>query len=368
MRRVLASFAAKGSPVEIHGADYRVLCPSHDDSTPSLTISSGEKGVLVCCHVCGDQEKVFNEAVRYTGLTKSDFFWHRKGAAVSSPPVTLDALATAKKLPIVALTTVGVTECSKGLRIPYMSEKGAEVAVRLRHGLRGSESSWARMNTDRTRVSVYGAWKLPLFRQTKTLFIVEGESDCWTGWHYGYPVVGIPGKGAAKRAIQNTPNLLEGIEEVFVIEEPDDYEAGVFQRLVREGLTDLKYRGKFYVMRLAVKDLSEAHMQYGQEGFKMEMNRAYAESKDLGDWGAPAAVPAEAFRVANWVTRTEKAVFGVMDVHESVKKDGLSRGDVRAALLALEGAGWIRQMPPERKKGRPSIKYRRNPKVNGKAA
>ncbi len=54
-------------------------------------------------------------------------------------------------------------------------------------------------------------------REAGWVLIVEGESDCWTGWHYGLPVVGVPGKVNWKPQMAKQ---LEGLD-VYIWQEPD---------------------------------------------------------------------------------------------------------------------------------------------------
>ena len=37
------------------GKNFSALCPNHDDKQASLSISQGDKGVVVFCHVCGKE-------------------------------------------------------------------------------------------------------------------------------------------------------------------------------------------------------------------------------------------------------------------------------------------------------------------------
>jgi putative DNA primase/helicase len=61
-----------------HDGSFKALCPAHDDTNPSLSITEKEDGtVLVHCFVCQDQEKVLR-ALEDLGITRSDLF-HRHG-------------------------------------------------------------------------------------------------------------------------------------------------------------------------------------------------------------------------------------------------------------------------------------------------
>jgi AAA domain len=47
--RDLAVLLADGGPVRVSGGRYTLRCPAHDDSTPSLSVSDGEKDVVLTC-------------------------------------------------------------------------------------------------------------------------------------------------------------------------------------------------------------------------------------------------------------------------------------------------------------------------------
>ena len=59
--------------------------------------------------------------------------------------------------------------------------------------------------------------RLDAARAAGWVLVVEGESDCWAGWHYGLPVVGVPGKSSWQlRHGRHLASL-----EVYVWQEPD---------------------------------------------------------------------------------------------------------------------------------------------------
>ena len=61
-------------------------CPSHEDSTASLTVSNGEKGVLITCHAGCDLESILSELQ----LEPSDLFNVKTTKAPKDKPVITD--------------------------------------------------------------------------------------------------------------------------------------------------------------------------------------------------------------------------------------------------------------------------------------
>ena len=49
---------------------FQALCPAHDDTTPSLSVTKTEAGVLLKCHVGCDTTAVVNRL----GLTMAELF------------------------------------------------------------------------------------------------------------------------------------------------------------------------------------------------------------------------------------------------------------------------------------------------------
>lgn len=365
--RVIAAFRARGIEVRQSASNARqfaTLCPCHSDTTPSLSIGDGETGVGLHCWAGCEQSDLFDAVVEFTGLTSSDFFYQqtRSQPPEGTPHVTVAELAEAKMLSVGWLAGFGITDGPSGVQIPYFSETGQVTAVRVRHSLRAGFSWRCAPGALKAEVSAYGAWRLPHFRVGGELILVEGETDSITGWAHQLPVIGIPGKASARAAIKNTPTIFNGIDRVFLVEEPDDQVERAFRRGVRRGMTDLGHSVELFVMRLPVKDLSELHITTGGDhmAFMAAFDAAYSDALDFASWPAPAPVGPENVRVATWVTKTAKPTFGVKDCFNAMKRT-LKWTEIAEGFHVLEQAGWIRSLPQERRRGRPSLKYRRNP-------
>ena len=92
-------------------------------------------------------------------------------------------------------------------------------------------SRWTGNDTNGPLVP-YGLDRLKTARQAGSIVLVEGESDCWTLWHHGFPALGIPGANFSKILEKD---FLERIGNVYVLREPDSggdqFVAGVADRL-----------------------------------------------------------------------------------------------------------------------------------------
>ena len=179
-------------------------CPAHADKTPSLSLLERDGKILFHCFAGCTQDAVIR-ALKQKGLLEQKRLWGEDsslkvggvnvlmaGRAVAG--LTLQALADAKKLPVEELRGYGLADYkysdAPAVRIPYVDALGNIVAVRFRRSL-VAEPRFAWRRGD--KVALYGQ-DLAEARRAGWTMIVEGESDCWTLWHYGLPATGIPGK------------------------------------------------------------------------------------------------------------------------------------------------------------------------------
>jgi hypothetical protein len=173
------------------------------------------------------------------------------------PGVTLESLADLKRLPQSELAEHGCAQRMRNGRpvvsIPYHGVDGGILAVRFRNALSknpdGADDRFRWRSGDKA-VHLYGLTRLDVARAAGWVLVVEGESDCWTGWHYGLPVVGVPGKSNWKpRMAQHLAGL-----DVYVWQEPD---AEDFPERIGRDLPDLRV----IVAPEGVKDISDAHVE-----------------------------------------------------------------------------------------------------------
>ncbi len=200
---------------------HSLHCPAHADKTPSLSLTERDGKLLFYCFAGCTQDAVIR-ALKQKGLIRADSHPSVKGVTVlresqGTAGLTLQALADAKRLPVAELASYGLSDCKHGgapaVKIPYVDAQGNVVAVRFRRSLTVEPRFvWRRGD----KVSPYGQ-DLGDARRVGWTMIVEGESDCWTLWHYGLPAVGIPGKSTWR---SEWARFFDGLE-VYLWCEPD---------------------------------------------------------------------------------------------------------------------------------------------------
>ncbi len=179
----------------------------------------------------------------------------------AAPPrahgVTVQQLAEAKKLPVSFLRQLFLVDLDNnaGVGIPYFDLAGDKIALKKRTSLIAKEGSYW---PAKTPLAAYGQWRFHEASKMGWLILVEGESDCWTLWHHGYPALGIPGAGAAKTL---TRDLLVGINKLYIHVE-DDQGGSMFQDGILRRLAELDYKERTFTFHLAqgIKDPSALHI------------------------------------------------------------------------------------------------------------
>ena len=250
---------------EFNGS-WKALCPAHDDTEPSLSISEGNDGraLLKCFAGCAN-----SEIVSALGLEMKDLFRRRNGhgkkfaltpteTTATVQPCNLENYARAKALPVEFLEKLGLTDKKyrgrEAVRIPYRTEAGEEEAVRFRVGLEKSEDGDERFRwRTGSKAMLYGLWRLEKIRKAGWVVLVEGESDTQTLWYHGFPALGIPGVETWKEA---WVEHLEGVERIYVVFEPD--QGG---QILKDKLSTSGMRDRLHVLeRGEYKDASELHV------------------------------------------------------------------------------------------------------------
>ena len=232
------------------GNGYTARCPAHDDKEASLSISEGTDGrVLMKCFAGCSAEKV----VDALGLKMSDLFPKRgrgdvstrkSRATVQHPSKTVDTqgnkccnpenngvqqcngftlagYAEAKKLPVDFLRGLGLSDMAymgaPAVRIPYHNPDGTEGPVRFRVALGKSEDVDGRFKWKKgSKPCLYGLER----KHADILILCEGESDCHTLWHHGFPALGTPGASNWKE--DRDALHFDGCSTIYAIKEPDD--------------------------------------------------------------------------------------------------------------------------------------------------
>lgn len=248
----------------------RVLlhCPAHPDDEPSLSLTVTPDGRLLWKCFAGCSQEAVQEALRRRGLLPA-------GGSGSPGPVglTLEALATAKGLPVDFLRGLGLRTQKLGgapaVVIPYFDRDGNESAIRYRLALQGAvRFRWRRGS----RVLPYGLDRLKEARQAGWALLVEGESDAWVCWFNGIPALGVPGASTWHPA---WAGHLDGLK-VYVWREPDrggDTLATAVLRDIPDALVIEPPAG--------VKDLVELWLWTGRdpEKFRAELKALMARAR-----------------------------------------------------------------------------------------
>jgi putative DNA primase/helicase len=213
--RVLSRISAKR-----YSKGYLAHCPAHRDAEESLTIWEDERDehVGIKCYA-GCTRKAIVEAI---GLTEQDLYRQDGLRAIYQvePGITVLDLAVAKRIHPNFLINLGIVDMTyrgrDAVRISYQLLDGSlSSRYRIRTALRAKEGS--RWNKGDAAIIPYGLHRLSDAQKAGYLILVEGESDCWTLWSYGYPALGIPG-AALYTCLK--PEYLQAIPHLYVMQEP----------------------------------------------------------------------------------------------------------------------------------------------------
>ena len=280
---------------------YRMLCPVHGDHKESLMFwedeNDGHVGIL-CFTGCKRADICEALGIRETDLYNGA----RQPKPTTGTPRKLDLLDLALDklihpgLLIAAHMEDGYTWKPDGkpvlkgvVRIPYFMEDGTPYRrSRIRTAVTAKSGSY--WEGEEAPVIPYGLWRLQEGRSTKTLWLVEGESDCWTHWYHRIPTLGIP--GAANYNVLEASHLRD-IETLYIVQEPAEsgktdagkrFVDGLCQRLKTIG-----YSGEVYLISLKrshnVKDPNELHKKLFTAGrvrdYATELERAVREAVPL---------------------------------------------------------------------------------------
>lgn len=259
--------------VKESGTGYVALCPGHNDSERSLGINEGDDGrVLLRCYVGCDVRDI----VGALGLTLADLFPKKETSSFTAPSskgITVKTLAEDKGFTPEFLNSLGVTQGKNHVKITYLLEDGTPaLRQRIRRALRAKDGSlWAKGGGS---PSLYGLWKLNDSREKGLQILVEGESDCWTLWHHGFPALGFPGADmTGKLRIKH----VEGISKIYIIQEPDKGGDTFVAGIIRQFGNWKTWQGELFEVRLSelagAKDPNDLHKK-NPEQFKVLFQKA----------------------------------------------------------------------------------------------
>lgn len=249
---------------------WNALCPAHDDHIRSLAVGVGDDGkILIKCHAGCHPEDI----LKALKLKWSDLFPKQYS---QKHGITIAELAFDKGFSKDFLIKLGIEETENHVRITYYLEDGSLAPrQRQRSALSAREGSyWERGNG---KPVPYGLWKLKAARASGCLFLVEGESDCWTLWYHGYSVLGIPGADMTQKL---EAEHVRGIKKIYIVKEPDQG-GQTFVRGMQLRLKKIGYRGLAFVVEMCgAKDPNDLHNR-NSEAFRPAFESLRTKAKPL---------------------------------------------------------------------------------------
>ena len=182
--------------------------------------------------------------------------------------MNLEQLAKSKGFTVGQLTQFGLRNAQGGVLVPYRDPQGNEyIRSRVLRDPTPSNKDGRFWSKGEAPIIPYGLER-PVPCNKGLMWIVEGESDCWTLWLNDVPALGVPGtQQFAKLQLEH----LEGVRELAVVEEPDD--AGRrFPHQIATHLYDRGFPGRIFAVPLSEKDPRQLWVQ--RNGAFLEALRA----------------------------------------------------------------------------------------------
>ena len=262
------------------GGGYNVLCPCHEDRFPSLSISQGHEGRIVMHCQAGCKTA---DILSSTGLSMKDLFPttnDRPDNFKDYPklPCNLENYGSMKRLDVKSLKSIGVSDNSAGIKIPYFDVNGEQTATRYRTSLCGKNKfKWDKG----AELSLYGLWRLSSYND-RNVFIVEGESDCHTLWSQDIPALGIPGANNWKED-RDAP-VLNRFDTIYVIIESDRQgKPDPGGKAILNWLKDSSISQKVKLVTLPTNDASELYVN-NPDSFKEIFENCLEQAVSFHDY------------------------------------------------------------------------------------
>lgn len=268
-------------------------CPAHRDENASLNIKIKDGKVLLHCFAGCQPEAI----VAAAGLKMRDLFLDETSPQPTAPPrygLTLEEYATAKKLPVEFLKSLGLADgqhqsktgkVHPGLRIGYWGEKQEARCLRWRMAIAKNTGADGRDNRflweKGAKLCLYGLWRQP--KDKKEIILVEGESDCHTLWYNDYPALGLP--GASNYKADRDDQTLAQYEKIYLVIEPDSGGKKLYETLEKSNLKE-----KIRLMRMpeGTKDVSAVWMQNPDKtAYRKILDAAMAKATPFGKFKKP---------------------------------------------------------------------------------
>jgi hypothetical protein len=309
------------------GNGWSALCPAHDDTNPSLSVTEADGGtvLLKCFAGCS-----VSDIVDALGIDMQDLFARdpAKPAREKSKDagVTLEGYAEAKGFPVKFLQKLGVGQVylqgTPAIRIPYMDALGNIPCTRLRLSMSGDRRFVFKTGS---KPFLYGAWRLQENR-SKYVCLVEGESDAQTLWLHRFSALGLPGAASWQ---EDWADYLDKFRRVYVVVEPDS--GG---EAVRRWIANSRIRDRARLVTISgAKDPSELYL-LDPEQFAESWKRMM---EDAIPWSDADAEEKRSARRAAWKKcETLARQPDILSLFaDAVEKRGVAREARAAKLLYL---------------------------------
>lgn len=175
---------------------------------------------------------------------------------VRDEPLTLEALAEQKRLPVSLIEAEGWRQSGRFVRIAYLLADGTEARPQLRRANGGQ--FWGKWGTEASMPIV--PLGLNRLGDAEEVALVEGATDWITLRHHGIPALGIPGASMTGKL---EAEHITGVSRVYVVKEKDAGGGATFSRNATQRLREIGFEGEVLIvdMKLAgCKDPSALHV------------------------------------------------------------------------------------------------------------
>ena len=268
---------------------FQCKCPVHNDHTASMTVSKGEKGILIHCHA-GCETKSILEAV---GLRESDLFYDSNVTKIKQD--WKDRLEHSKKKKIVEIYDY-VDQSGKYLYSKIRFEKDENGKKEMLYGVLNKEKDWFQYGLKGKHKTLYN---LPEIReaaaQKRTIYYVEGEKDVETLRGLGLIATTAGSSGDWRRFFSM---YFSGIDVVLL---PDNDEAG--EKLTTRIISDLiGVVNSIKVVKTSERDHGDV-TDYFQDGYTIEdFNKLVRETEFIPqNQGKDVDKPTKKKAIPQWI-------------------------------------------------------------------
>ncbi len=205
-------------PRQLSSGQWLSLCPAHEDHQPSLSITEGEKGVLLNCFA-GCSVRDICSALQ---ISERDLF--TDSGQLSTPRgCTIADLAQNCQVLQKTLIELGCREVQYGgapaVAFPFQTSDG-RVFYHYRIAVDGGDKWRLQVGAPAKELVFAFPQALERIQQTRSLFITESPLDAAVLFAIGFPAIATIGKGNAS-VLTNFRHLLPQELTIIVFQEPD---------------------------------------------------------------------------------------------------------------------------------------------------